>query len=103
MSDIVKLSDKRPPVWYSVQIGHHWDGSLEVIVNDVGDDDRSRKSALDSLQRIGGFQEVADGLHAELLRQIDGLMSAKEGTWQAEQLANLASIVEAYEKVRFQL
>lgn len=101
MSNPINLGSRRPPVVYTVRVVQHWDGTLEYRVEDVADDERSRNAVLDALQRIGGFQEAADHLHAELLRQIDGLMSAKAGTWEAEKLSQLADIVEAYEKVRF--
>jgi hypothetical protein len=34
-----------------VRITHHWDDSLEVFVEDVTDDERSRQSVADALAR----------------------------------------------------
>jgi hypothetical protein len=42
--NIVKLSEKRAPVCYTVHIVHHHDGRLEFYAEDVEDDERSRKS-----------------------------------------------------------
>lgn len=43
----------------------------------------------------------ADVMHAELLRQIDGLMNAGAATPEADQLSRLADIVSAYEDMRY--
>lgn len=48
---VINLADRRPPVSYTVRITHHWDGSLEVFVEDVTDDERSRQSVADALAR----------------------------------------------------
>jgi hypothetical protein len=48
---VINLSDRRPPVKYTVRITHHWDDSLEVFVEDVTDDERSRQSVADALAR----------------------------------------------------
>jgi hypothetical protein len=51
---VINLSDRRPPrqpVSYTVRITHHWDDSLEVFVEDVTDDERSRQSVADALAR----------------------------------------------------
>ena len=56
MAEVVKLSSKRPPVIYSVHITQHWDGGVDVFVQDVADDDRSRRAVAYALRR------AADGL-----------------------------------------
>jgi hypothetical protein len=43
-TNVVKLSEKRAPVCYTVHIVHHHDGKLEFYAEDVGDDERSRQS-----------------------------------------------------------
>ena len=48
---VINLADRRPPVSYTVRITHHWDDSLEVFVEDVADDERSRQSVADALAR----------------------------------------------------
>lgn len=51
MADIVELAHKRPPVCYTVRLVQHWDGRLEVHVEDLADDDRSRQAVADALDR----------------------------------------------------
>lgn len=48
---VINLADRRPPVSYTVRITHHWDDALEVFVEDVADDERSRQSVADALAR----------------------------------------------------
>lgn len=48
---IIDLSTKRPPVIYSVTVVEGWDGSLEIQVNGVQDDPRSRFAVADALSR----------------------------------------------------
>ena len=48
---VINLSDYRQPVTYTVRITHHWDDSIEVLVEDVADDERSRQSVADALAR----------------------------------------------------
>ncbi len=49
--NVVALSSRRPPVVYTVDIVHHWDGRLEIFVRDIADDTRSRESVADALER----------------------------------------------------
>ena len=48
---VINLADRRQPVSYTVRITHHWDDRLEVFVEDVADDERSRQSVADALAR----------------------------------------------------
>ena len=50
-NNVVDLSKKRQPVDYTIRIRHHWDDRLEVFVEDVSDDDRSRRAVADTLER----------------------------------------------------
>lgn len=50
-SNITSLANHRPPVCYTVDLVHHWDDTLEVFVRDVSDDERSRLSVADALER----------------------------------------------------
>lgn len=54
---IVDLSKRRAPVVYTVTITQHWDDSLEVFVQDVADDARSRASVADALRRAAAMFE----------------------------------------------
>lgn len=79
MSEIVELSARRQPVNYTVRITHHWDDRLEVFVEDVADDDRSRASVADALQRAVYLFDIASerkrtAEEARLLRCISSAM-----------------------------
>lgn len=50
-AEVIDLAQKRRPVCYTVRITHHWDDRLEVFVEDVSDDERSRTSVADALYR----------------------------------------------------
>lgn len=51
MSEVVDLNAKRAPVHYTVRLSHHWDGRVEVFVEDVADDERSRDAVADALAK----------------------------------------------------
>lgn len=51
MAEIVELADRRPPVTYTVTITQHWDGRMEIFVQDVADDERSRAAVGEAMQR----------------------------------------------------
>lgn len=48
---VIDLAKHRPPVCYTVRLVEHWDGRLEIFVEDVAGDERSRKAVADSLRR----------------------------------------------------
>ena len=48
---VIDLGKHRAPVTYTVTITHHWDDTLEVFVQDVSDDERSRAAVADALRR----------------------------------------------------
>jgi hypothetical protein len=98
---VIELANKRSPVWYTIRIGHHWDDTIEMIVEDVADNERSRASVNDTLQRLCGLQEPADAMHEFLLAEIAPLMDAKLGAPEGEKLLRMATLVEAYEHVRY--
>lgn len=52
---VIDLADRRPPVCYTVRLVQHWDGRLEICVEDVADDDRSKKAVADALRRAAGY------------------------------------------------
>lgn len=56
---IIDLAEKRAPVWYTIHIGHHWNGRLEVIVEDVSADPRSQASVLYALRKFLEHAEAA--------------------------------------------
>ena len=54
---VIDLADCRAPVCYTVHLVQFWDDSLEVKVEDVSDDERSRKSVADALRRAADMLE----------------------------------------------
>lgn len=60
MPEVIKLSGRRPPVCYSVHIIQHWDDRLEVFVDDIASDERSRRSAADAMRRAADLIENPD-------------------------------------------
>lgn len=80
MSDVVDLSAHRSPVNYTVRISQHWDGRVEVLVEDVADDDRSREAVADALTRAADAwrklkpRESNTQQHERLLRCISAAM-----------------------------
>lgn len=48
---VIDLSEHRPPVCYTIRLTQHWDGRLEIWVEDVQDDPRSRQAVADALVR----------------------------------------------------
>ena len=46
------MSKRRPPVCYTVEITHHWDGTIEAFVHDVSDSPRSREAVIYALERV---------------------------------------------------
>lgn len=51
LNNVVDLATKRAPVDYTIRIRHHWDDSLEIFVEDVSDDERSKRAVADTLER----------------------------------------------------
>ena len=50
--EIIDLADRRRPVVYTVRLVQWWDGRLEVAVDDVADDPRSRDAVREALRRV---------------------------------------------------
>lgn len=49
-SNIVSLSDRRPPITYTVRLRHHYDGSMAIWVQDVADTPEDRRKVADALR-----------------------------------------------------
>jgi hypothetical protein len=60
-NNVVDSAAKRAPVNYTIRIRHHWDDSLEVFVEDVSDDDRSKSAVADTLERAAQVFRAALG------------------------------------------
>jgi hypothetical protein len=54
---VIDLANHRPPVCYTVRLIEHWDGRLEIFVEDVADDERSQKAVAESLRRAADHLE----------------------------------------------
>jgi hypothetical protein len=63
---LIDLADHRPPVCYTIHLTQHWDGRLGIKVEDVADDERSRRAVADALRR------AADGIEQQLVSNGDG-------------------------------
>jgi hypothetical protein len=57
MAEVVDLAKKRLPVCYTVHVTQHWDDRLQVWVENVADDQRSRMSIADALRRAADLIE----------------------------------------------
>jgi predicted restriction endonuclease len=66
MTELVDLNSRRAPVVYTVTIAHHYDGTLEFRIEDVGDDERSREAVLHAFRRISGAEDRIEKLEAAL-------------------------------------
>jgi hypothetical protein len=104
IAEPINLADRRAPVAYTIRVLHHWNDALEVFIEDVSDDERSKSSVADALGRAAiqcGSLPTADAMHKVLLARVDALMSAEAGTPEADELSRLADVVAAYEAVRW--
>lgn len=59
MGDTVDLSDYRPPVQYTVEITHYWDGSISWRVRDVQLDPMSCAAVAKSLRDFAALLDWA--------------------------------------------
>lgn len=111
-AEIKNLSDRRKPVTYTVTITHHWDDTVEVFVQDVADDDRSRAAVGDALARAASsflnrkVGASGDAMLAIMLANIDHAMNCTETkpaifTVGPQELATWADAVQEYEEARF--
>lgn len=60
-NNLIKLAEKRPPVCYTVRLTEHWDGRLEIFVEDIQDDPRSRQAVGHSLRRAADMLDPGQG------------------------------------------
>ena len=66
MTEPIDLNSKRAPVVYTVTIVHHYDGTLEFNIENVGDDNRSRESVIHAFNRISGAADRIEQLETAL-------------------------------------
>jgi hypothetical protein len=48
-ADVINLSDRRPPVTFDITITQGWDGSMELLMHGLADDDVTRFRVADTL------------------------------------------------------
>lgn len=63
---VIDLADHRAPVRYRVDLVHHWNDALEVFVHDVADDERSRASVADALERAAAMMRDPNATTARI-------------------------------------
>ena len=98
MSDnIIPLAKRQKPVSYTIDVTHHFDGTVEVFVRDVSDDPRSRDAVMSTIISWATKHMKAEHIHRAMLDRIDALMEANAGTPEAQELSDLAATCEAYE------
>jgi hypothetical protein len=94
--NVIPLDTKRKPVSYTIDVTHHYDGTVEVFVRDVSDDPKSRETVMDTIISWASKHMQADHIHRAMLDRIDTLMDVKEGP-ELRELSELATACEAYE------
>jgi hypothetical protein len=94
---VISLDTKRKPVSYSIDVTHHYDGTVEVFVRDVSDDPRSREVVMNTIISWASKHMKAEHIHRAMLSRIDALMDAEAGTPEVKELSDLATACQAYE------
>lgn len=49
MTNVVELSQHRKPVTYTIHVVHHWNGEIELLINDIAEDPRSDDAVMEAL------------------------------------------------------
>jgi hypothetical protein len=98
--NVVLLANRQKPVSYTIDVTHHFDGTVEVFVRDVSDDDRSREAVMETIISWATKHMKAHHIHRAMLDRIDALMGAEKSE-ELEELSNLASACQAYEQEVF--
>jgi hypothetical protein len=96
IDNVVPLVKKQKPVSYTIDVTHHFDGTVEVFVRDVSDDNRSREAVMETIISWATKHMKAHHIHRAMLDRIDALMDAKKGE-ELQELSELATACEAYE------
>lgn len=55
---VVSINALRKPVTYTIRLRQGWEGELAVWVQDIADDERSRKAAADAMRRAADMIEA---------------------------------------------
>jgi hypothetical protein len=94
--NVIPLAKKQKPVSYKIDVTHHFDGTVEVFVSDISDDDRSREVVMETIISWATKHMKEHHIHRAMLDRIDALMGAESGE-ELQELSNLAAACEAYE------
>lgn len=81
MADVMDLAEIRKPICYTVRLAQYWNGRIEIFVEDVADDERSRQSIAHALrcaadacdapnERASNPLALTDKQRAEVVRNI---------------------------------
>ena len=49
MSEVIRLETRRKPVTYTLHVSHHWDGKVELFIDDLDADIREDDSVMQAL------------------------------------------------------
>jgi len=95
---VIDLAGHRPPVVYTVNVAHYWDGTIEARVDGVSDDARSKDSVADAFAKVAALYMTGQQIHTVILSRIDALMTAERGTSEMTELGALVDACQALER-----
>lgn len=98
--NIIPLASKQKPVSYTIDVTHHFDGTVEVFVRDVSDDARTKEVVMETIIKWATKHMKAHHIHRAMLDRIDLLMDATASD-DLQELSELASACQAYEEEVF--
>lgn len=101
MSEPIDLSQRRKPVHYTVRVTHHWNGAVEMLVEDVADDPRSRDAVAHALVLGVAAWMTADHVHKLLLALVDRWMDVPRSQAVTDDLRAVSSALVALEREMF--
>lgn len=99
--NVVMLSDRRPPVTYTITVTHHWDDRLEIFIHDVAGDARSQASVNDTIARMAEGRMNIRHIHSAVIKRIDQLMDAERNDRDTRELSVLADVCVLLERDLF--
>lgn len=57
MSAVIDMSSRREPVFYTIDVKHNWDGTVEIEVGGLANDARSARAVADALLEAAAIAE----------------------------------------------
>jgi predicted oxidoreductase len=94
---VVALVAKRPPSAYTVEITHHWDGTIEAFAHDVSDSERSQDAVWWAMCELATKHMTTDQIAAALLHRANALMDAggEKDVAELKAVADACQVIEA--------